>query len=224
MHTTDLWFDACAKHMAHLARPASCRPPFVLDGDTDDVLVVCAPWRYSVFGFAQEVRVSLRRPRPTVVALTPPFEHADGGHEWFAYTTTSTTAAPATLMTRLDLDADDAELQASLQAVARFVASLPDHVHVDLFGSSQGGVVAAHVAVALPRVRRAVAFQPAGFYAKHWRPHSTVQVLVHVEEAAHGHLWTWRGRLGRKRLNWTVLTLFFGTNDTVAPPALVELI
>ena len=218
------WYQACTHHLDHTfpERVVGCVPPVVLGGDDEThVLVVCPPWRYPTSDFAKEVRTYLRSPKPTVVALWPPFEHPEGGREWFAYGPSGN----CPILAQLQLDAVDAELTASLGAVRDFISALPSSFSkVSVFGSSQGASIASHVGVSMPRVERVVAFQPAGFYTDHWQPSPTTSIGVELVDAAHGELSTWRGRLGRVRPNRTVVTLFFGTRDTVAPPELVRLL
>ena len=200
----------------HLTSRASFAPPHVLPGLSDEVLVVCAPWRYPFKSFAEEVRRMLHRPVPTVVALPPPFRHPEGGWEWWAYREDADEDDER--MASLGLLADEREVEASVSAVRSFVEALPQP-HVALFGSSQGGSVVAHVGVSCSkRLERAVAYQPAGVYRRLWRPHGRI-VRQSVDEATHGDLSAWRGRLGRR--NGT-LTVFTSRRDVVAPPELLK--
>ena len=219
------WFQAFETHLLHVRR-ASYSPPVVLHGSLmDTVLVVLPPWRYSTEAFAHDVRAQLHY-SPTILAVPPPFEHPEGGREWWAYKDSSG-SDDLSLMSKLQLQANETELVASLAAIRALVDTLASspHTAVDLCGSSQGATVAAHVGVASSMVRRVAAFQPAGLYTMYWQPHTNVQLNVSEEaEAAHGDFWLWRGRMGRSRPNKTVVTLFVGRRDTVAPPELLYLV
>lgn len=219
------WRYAFDAHLAKLSR-AVLTPPIVHgDASATSVVVVCPPWRYPPGEFAREVHAQLRN--ATVVTLVPPFEHPEGGYEWWAYlddTDAPSTSRPS--MASLHLTANDREVAAALAAVRTFVTLLGRaKKDVALFGSSQGGCVAAHVGVECdtPRLTRVAAYQPAGFYVEHWRPRRDVRFKVALDDATHGDLSAWRGRLGPRSRNRTV-TLFFGRSDTVAPAGLLRLV
>ena len=250
------WKAALRTHAAALngTRRMAFAPPVVLDVGPPQskdhaeatplpIVVVCPPWRYPHEQFAQEVRALLQGTASYVVTLPPPFVHPSGQREWFGYARESAAAVTrcgdsrcgksasgaSALMSSLNLDCADAnELRASLSAVQSFVASLRHAPEVVLFGSSQGGSVVAHVGASsmAGNVRRAVAFQPAGFYMDEWVRRRGISINIATRRTTHGVLEAWGGVLGpvpRASARRNML-LFFGTRDTVAPLTLLELL
>lgn len=228
MEWSAAWRTAFDTHLAYASRQASFAPPVVLPAqDSESVLVVCPPWRYPAEDFAREIKDQLHTPQ-TVVALVPPFSHPEGGREWWAYEEERhSDHKDESALARAGLvAASPAEVVASLRAVGQFVTELAaSTMTLTLFGSSQGASVVAHVAMQYPSVRRSVAFQPAGVYETHWQPKRVPPIKVQVveEDAAHGDIWTWRGRVGRLPKKPTrSLLVFVGSRDVVAPKDLLQ--
>jgi pimeloyl-ACP methyl ester carboxylesterase len=208
---------------AAVDRPATALPPVVFErpgGARTVVLVVCSPWRYCHEQFARDVRGWAPRD-VTLVVLSPPFAHPDGGYEWWGY---APRRRDGSAMERWELGcACGDELRASVRIVRDFVAALGSRVV--LMGSSQGGTLAVHVAMAgppPPNLVRVFAHQPAGLYpGEEWEQGKGLMKVV-VERChgyGHGDLAQWRGRLGRG-VRRVILSL--STADRVAPARLVE--
>lgn len=213
------WRAAFDAHLANLSR-ASYVAPYVIGTASASLLVVCPPWRYDHVQFAHDVAGWMHAPERTVVVLPAPFVHADGGREWWAYGDGE--GADAALAAHDLAYADACEVRASVGAVSRFLDLVSTAQDVVLFGSSQGGTLAAHVGVEAEAacLRRVFALQPAGIYGDLWRP-CVVGVDV-VEEVVdgfgHGDMAQWRGRLVRVRRGVRTVLLSTSTDDGVAPP------
>ena len=211
-----VWVRAVAA--AQSRRPTTALLPVVLERPgARTVLVVCSPWRYCHEQFARDVRGWAPRD-VSLVVLSPPFAHADGGYEWWEYAPRRGGSA----MERWELGcACWDELRASVRIVRDFVAALGGRVV--LMGSSQGATLAVHVAMAgpPPNLARVFAHQPAGLYPEEWeQSKGTMEVVVErCGGYGHGDLAQWRGRLGRGTLRAIVSV---STADRVAPAWLVE--
>lgn len=204
---------------ARLGHRATFRRPIVVRARARPctVLVVCSPWRYCPTQFARDVASWTRRDI-TVVVLPPPFAHADGGYEWWAYAAQQN--GDGGMKANGLACARVRELRASTRLVRKFVESLTGK-RVVLFGSSQGATLAVNVGMSgcLPsRLVRVFAHQPAGLHVDEWR--SGAHVLVErCDGFGHGDLAQWRGRVGRGARR---VILSISTADRVAPARLVE--
>jgi predicted esterase len=216
------------------------------------LLIALPPWRYDAHAFSEDVRKWLRRPAWSVATLVPPCEREDGGREWWAYREEEEgggdgaeeegkekgVSATHELMRALRLDAArPEEVRKAMGAVYKFVEEAAEgYDEVAIFGSSQGGSVAAHVGVGsgCAKLRRVVAHHPAGFYVDEWdaegaKERAKVEVVVQ-QGVEHGDMRAWRGRMGwRPSPNSSFqgarrVLMLMGGKDVVAPASLLALI
>ena len=218
------------------------------------LLIALPPWRYDAHAFSEDVRKWLRRPAWSVATLVPPCEREDGGREWWAYREEEEgggdgaeeeegnkkkgVSATHELMRALRLDAArPEEVRKAMGAVYTFVEeAAKGYEEVAIFGSSQGGSVAAHVGVGsgCAKLRHVVALHPAGFYMNDWdaegaKERAKVEVVVQ-KGVEHGDMSAWRGRMGwRPSSNSSLqgarrVLLLMGGKDVVAPASLLALI
>lgn len=218
----EAWGEAWQAHVRRRPRAAVFAEPCIVEGHTRLLLVVLAPWLTEAAEFVRAVAKHARG-QPTIVALPQPFDDSLGGsgREWWAYGHHDVTSASSELLNELDLGyRDPNELRTSIAVVQTFLTLVElrgAFGEIALFGSSQGGTLAAHVGVSRrwDSVRHVFAHQPAGIYGHLWDPVKGIAVLIEaVSGYEHGDLEQWRGRLGRRQ---HCVVLSCSDTDAVAP-------
>lgn len=205
----------------------SRRPVFREGSESLPILVVCPPWRYEPSLFLEDVASHMRtRPSGHIVVLAHPFEHKEGGGEWWSYAP----VGGGDLMSELGLAARNmTQVSASINCVCKFLAEMQSVCSSELLllGSSQGGSLAAHAGMMCSdthSLSRVFCLQPAGFYMPLWQGSSDVIVDHELKRGfSHGDLGQWGGRTCRKRRKRCIL-FSFSTDDDVAPVSLLRLL